>query len=105
MKAVSIPFLEGTYILISDTFYDKYQKILCNTLSKADKYVFDEKKDRLYVNMSISDVSPSRGLISKESLIHYLRDYSFDCTLMNSFKEFSLNEFECWLMLNGYEEV
>ena len=101
MKAVSIPFLEGTYILISDTFYDNYQKILCNTLSKEDKYVFDEKKDRLYV-----DVSPSQtGLISKESLIRYLRHYSLDCDLMNSFKEFSLNEFKCWLMLNGYEEL
>ena len=99
MKAVSIPFLEGTYILISDTFYDNYQKKLCE--KRTDKYMFDEKKDRLYVN-----VSPAQdGIISKTNLLYYLRNYSFDCNLMNNFKEFSLNEFECWLMLNGYEEA
>ena len=102
MKAVSIPFSEGTFILFSDEYYDKYfsDKSCTEDLTKRP-YVFNDSVDKLYYNSTLN----KGGKTEKEVLIMFLKRGRLGCSTCEELENLTQEEVECYLLLNNYVRI
>ena len=98
MKAVSIPFLEGTFILFSDEYFS--DKSCTEDLTKRP-YVFNDSVDKLYYNSTLN----KGGKIEKDVLIMFLKLGRLERFKCEELENLTQEEVECYLLLNNYVRI